>query len=139
MGSMKMLIGTGAGMGAAGYTLAPVFSLLDQLVPPTIFNVPFSWWAAGVVGAVMSLFFGQVPPTRRRFYGEPLAATCFGISGAVVAANWLDLEWVAENGPMTCLMACGMARWFLSPAIERGVRFISESNISIPFLKKKGE
>jgi hypothetical protein len=134
VGGMKGLLAT---TGLAGMVTSPLFQALNSLFPGTVFNAPVSSWGAAAFGAVISLFFGEAPPSRRRLFGECTAAMGFGVAIAVLAADGLDLDWATNNASMFAMVCAGVVRWFMGPVIERGKRFIHETNFSIPFLKKK--
>lgn len=152
---------------AMGYTLAPVFEWIDTLLlageivreaervqtaalpatevlfewrlPRTVFKVAVSSWGAGMVGAIMSLFFGQVPESRRRLFGEIFGATAFGVGFVVLVGDGMNWDWLQTNESMACLVGAGIVRWFLPPAITRVDRFIHESKINLPLLKSRAK
>lgn len=132
---MKGLLATTS---IAGAVTSPLFQALNAMFPGgTVLQVPVSSWGAAAFGAVISLFFGEAPPSRRRLFGECTAAMGFGVAIAVLMSDGLDLDWATNNASMFAMVCAGVVRWFMPPVIDRGKRFIHESNISLPFLKRK--
>lgn len=120
------LSSTAVGAGAGGW----VFPLLDKVFDIPVFGVPVTIVGAAAVGAGMSLFFGDPIESRRSLFGQVLAATAFGVSAGVLAADALNLEWAQKNMGMFVMMTAALMRWFLPSVIDRGKQFIKEFKFS---------
>ena len=104
--------------------------MLDKVFDIPVFGVPVTIVGAAAVGAGMSLFFGDPIESRRSLFGQVLAATAFGVSAGVLAADALNLEWAQKNMGMFVMMTAALMRWFLPSVIDRGKQFIKEFKFS---------
>lgn len=124
----------GVSAATAGIAATPVLDAISKSVDLPVWGVPVSVVGAAAFGAGLSLFFGDLPDTRRMLYGQTLAATAFGVATAVLVADGMGWAWAQKHIPMFALMCAAMIRWWLPGIIERGKAIVKD--FKLPSFKK---
>lgn len=131
----------GAISAGASAVLGPFFTALNVYIPVPFIGVPVGMYGASALGAAVSLFFGEKPPTRKQQFGQVVGAIVFGAQAAEPLADILFMvtgwQWPQLNSGSFALFCGALMRWYLAKIIKKGSTFIDEYKFTLPFFKKK--
>ena len=121
-------------LGTTTAIASPIFQIFTEVVAFPVFGAPITLILAALVGAGLSLFFGDPIIGRRNLWGQIAGAVAFGTGAGVLVSDAMDWAWATRNLPLFVMCCSAVIRWFLPTVIERGKQLIRE--FKFPWAKK---